>query len=51
MLADKLRDGETADNSGMTTGFLGTRPVLPVLTSVGENALAVKHFQSRKFPS
>ena len=35
----------------MTTGFLGTRPLLPVLTSVGENDLAVKHFQSRKFPS
>ncbi len=51
ILADKLRTGETADNSGMTTGFLGTRPLLPVLTSVGENDLAVKHFQSRKFPS
>ena len=25
--------------------------ILPVLTSVGENDLAVKHFQSRKFPS
>jgi alpha-L-rhamnosidase len=51
ILADKLRSSETADNSGMTTGFLGTRPLLPVLTSVGENDLAVKHFQSVKFPS
>ncbi len=51
ILADKLRSGENAENSGMTTGFLGTRPLLPVLTSVGENDLAVKHFQSRKFPS
>ena len=51
ILADKIRSGETAENSGMTTGFLGTRPLLPVLTSVGENDLAVKHFQSRKFPS
>ena len=51
ILADKLRAGETDKNSGMTTGFLGTRPLLPVLTSVGENDLAVKHFQSRKFPS
>ncbi len=51
ILADKLRAGETEKNSGMTTGFLGTRPLLPVLTSVGENDLAVKHFQSRKFPS
>jgi alpha-L-rhamnosidase len=50
-LADKLRAGETVDNSGMTTGFLGTRPLLPVLTSIGENNLAVRHFQSRKFPS
>jgi alpha-L-rhamnosidase len=51
ILADKLRSGETADNSGMATGFLGTRPLLPVLTAVGEHDLAVKHFQSRKFPS
>ncbi len=51
ILADKLRAGETDKTSGMTTGFLGTRPLLPVLTSVGENDLAVKHFQSRKFPS
>ncbi len=51
ILADKLRNGETADNSGMTTGFLGTRPLLPVLSAVGEHDLAVKHFQSRKFPS
>lgn len=51
MLADKIRSGETADNSGMTTGFIGTRPLLPVLSSVGEHDLAVKHFQSRKFPS
>ena len=51
ILADKLSKGETADNSGMTTGFIGTRPLLPVLTSVGEHDLAVRHFQSRKFPS
>jgi alpha-L-rhamnosidase len=51
ILADKLRAGETEANSGMTTGFLGTRPLLPVLTSVDQNDLAVRHFQSRKFPS
>ncbi len=51
ILADKLRNGETGDNSGMTTGFLGTRPLLPVLSDVGEHDLAVKHFQSQKFPS
>jgi alpha-L-rhamnosidase len=51
ILADKLRAGTTADNSGMTTGFLGTRPLLPVLTSVGQNDLAVEQFQKREFPS
>jgi alpha-L-rhamnosidase len=51
LLADKLRSGQTAGNSGMTTGFLGTRPLLPVLSSIGEHDLAVNHFQSRKFPS
>lgn len=51
ILANKLRQGETSDNSGMTTGFLGTRPLLPVLSEVGEHDLAVRHFQSRKFPS
>ncbi len=51
ILADKLRRGATAENSGMTTGFLGTRPLLPVLTSVGENDLAVRQFQSRRYPS
>jgi alpha-L-rhamnosidase len=50
-LAGKLRAGETADNSGMTTGFLGTRPLLPVLSAAGQHDLAVHHFQSRKFPS
>jgi len=51
ILADKLRSGENADNSGMTTGFIGTRPLLPALSSVGQHDLAVRHFQSRKFPS
>jgi alpha-L-rhamnosidase len=51
VLAEKIKSSETADTSGMTTGFLGTRPLLPVLTSVEENDLAIKQFQSRKFPS
>ena len=51
ILARKLTQGETSDNSGMTTGFLGTRPLLPVLSEVGQHDLAVRHFQSRKFPS
>lgn len=35
----------------MTTGFLGTRPLLPVLTKTGHFELAVELMQSRKFPS
>jgi len=35
----------------MSTGFLGTRPLLPVLSSVGQHDLAVFLFQSRAFPS
>ena len=33
------------------TGFLGTRPLLPVLSATGQNDLAVSLLQSRKFPS
>ncbi len=51
ILADKIRSGETTEDSGITTGFLGTRPLLPVLTGVGQNDLAVKLIQSQKFPS
>jgi alpha-L-rhamnosidase len=46
-----LREGETSDNSGMTTGFLGTRPLLNALTDVDQNDVALRLFQSRKFPS
>ena len=46
-LAKKIRDNGTR----MTTGFLGTRPLLLVLSSVGQHDLAVRLFQSRKFPS
>ncbi|MFZ5830472.1 MAG: family 78 glycoside hydrolase catalytic domain, partial [Planctomycetota bacterium] len=46
-LAAKIR----ANDHRMATGFLGTRPLLPVLTSVGEHDLAVRLLQSRKFPS
>ena len=51
ILADKIERGETSDRSGMTTGFLGTRPLLLALTGTGQNSAAVKLFQSRKFPS
>jgi alpha-L-rhamnosidase len=41
-----------ADNGHrMTTGFLGTRAILPVLSAHGQHDLAVRLFQSRKFPS
>lgn len=50
-LAAKIREKASEKDSGLATGFLGTRPLLPVLTAVGENDLAVGLLQSRKFPS
>ena len=35
----------------MTTGFLGTKSLLPVLTAAGKHSLALKLFQSREYPS
>ncbi len=35
----------------MATGFLGTRPLLPVLTATGQHDLALQLLQSRQFPS
>ncbi|MCO8121290.1 glycoside hydrolase family 78 protein [Stieleria sp. TO1_6] len=35
----------------MATGFLGTRPLLPVLSASGQNDLAAFLLQSREFPS
>lgn len=35
----------------MATGFLGTRPLLPVLSASGQHDLAVFLLQSREFPS
>jgi alpha-L-rhamnosidase len=46
-LAEKI----AANGHRMATGFLGTRPLLPVLSSVGQNDLAVRLLQSRSFPS
>jgi len=51
ILANKIRATASSTNSGITTGFLGTRPLLPALTAVGQNDLAVRLFQSRSFPS
>jgi len=46
-LAKKIRDNDTR----MSTGFLGTRPLLPVLSATGQSDLAVRLLQSRKYPS
>lgn len=46
-LARKIR----ANGNRMATGFLGTRPLLPVLSAVGHHDLAVHLLQSREFPS
>jgi alpha-L-rhamnosidase len=46
-LAQKIRDNDHR----MGTGFLGTRPLLPVLSSIGEHDLAVRLLQSHNFPS
>ena len=46
-LAEKIRTNDVR----MATGFLGTRPLLPVLSSVGQHDLAARLFQSRRFPS
>ncbi len=35
----------------MGTGFIGTRPLLPVLTGNGQNNLAVRLLQTHKYPS
>jgi alpha-L-rhamnosidase len=51
ILAEKILAKAGPENSGIATGFLGTRPLLPVLSAVGRNDLAVRLIQSRKFPS
>ena len=46
-LADLLQ----FNGNHMATGFLGTRPLLPVLSSAGQHDLAVFLLQSHEFPS
>lgn len=46
-LAEKIK----ANGVRMSTGFLGTRALLPVLSAHGHHELAVRLFQSRRFPS
>jgi len=47
----KLADLIALNGNHMATGFLGTRPLLPVLSSVGQHDLATFLLQSREFPS
>lgn len=50
-LADRLAEKIRQNGNRMATGFLGTRPLLPVLSAHGHHDLAVLLFQSRQFPS
>jgi alpha-L-rhamnosidase len=50
-LAALIRKKTVANHTGMTTGFLGTKPLLPVLTAYGHHDQALAFIQSRKFPS
>ena len=49
--ADLLANKIIRNGYRMATGFLGTKPLLPVLTAHGHRDLAVRLFQSRQFPS
>jgi alpha-L-rhamnosidase len=50
-LAALIRSKASPKNTGMTTGFLGTKPLLPMLTDTGHLDLAVSMLQSRQYPS
>ncbi len=49
--AARLAELIRANGSRMNTGFLGTRPLLPVLTANGQHETALGLFTSRQFPS
>ncbi len=49
--AAKLAEMIRANDGCMRTGFLGTQPLLLVLSQHGQNDLAVQLLQNRKFPS
>ncbi|MFZ9936329.1 MAG: family 78 glycoside hydrolase catalytic domain [Luteolibacter sp.] len=50
-LAALIRSKSGPATTGMTTGFLGTKPLLPVLTATGHHDLALSLMQSRLYPS
>jgi alpha-L-rhamnosidase len=49
--ANRLAAKIAANGYRMATGFLGTKSILPVLSTHGHHDLAVRLFQSRQFPS
>ena len=51
ILARRIQAKANADNSGMTTGFLGTGQLLPALSDAGQLDTAGQLFQSLKYPS
>jgi alpha-L-rhamnosidase len=50
-IANRLEDLIAKNDYRMATGFLGTKPLLPALSGSGHHDLAVRLFQSRRFPS
>lgn len=51
MIANQLVALIERNQHRMSTGFLGTKPLLPALTAAGKHTLAMRLFQSREFPS
>lgn len=51
LAAARLAQKVTANDHRMATGFLGTKSLLPALTANGQHDLAVRLFQSQRFPS
>ncbi|TWU37182.1 alpha-L-rhamnosidase [Novipirellula artificiosorum] len=49
--AKRLAEKIALNGNHMSTGFLGTRPLLPVLSSAGQHDLATFLLQSHEFPS
>jgi alpha-L-rhamnosidase len=47
----RLRDKLVGNEYRMSTGILGTRALLPALSAHGQHDLAVRLFQSHRFPS
>ena len=51
VIADQLVKLIEKNDFRMSTGFLGTRSLLPVLSKNGRHDIALRLFQSRQFPS